>query len=365
MRRNNKLKFIFLIAVAALASLVVIRVSLPTIVKIYINRSIEHSKNWTGHISGVDLSILSGSLKLKEGRLILSPEESVKILFAEAKVSLSLRGLLKKEVHLEGFLDGAFFDIKIRPPEKKASEKPLSAKVQEVKEKARANWPVFIDRFEIRNLNMELEDKTPLALPTFQLKDFNLLAENIWNRIEKQAGPSNINFTSETSGQGHLDGKLWFSAFSPSPKFRGQIEIKSLNLRIFNAMFRKNANFDLRKGWINIYMEFGTQDWQIDGYIKPILSGLNFIDFESKKSKPSFWRLVWQGILQLTADLLKNPQSKKVATKIPFSGRLDEPSTNPWSAFLTILENAFLDALQMGFDRKLKIEPRFPSAASR
>jgi len=129
-----------------------------------------------------------------------------------------------------------------------------------------------------------------------------------------------------------------------------------MDLRTLNPFFRENGKFDLESGQLDLFVEFAMRDWAVDGYIKPMLSNVKFIDLDKDKEK-GFWRILWEQLLTFVAWILKNEKTDQIAAKIHFAGRLDQPDTNPASAFGTLLQNAFIEAIQRGFDRDLKIKP--------
>ncbi|MDB5038617.1 MAG: hypothetical protein JWQ35_2145 [Bacteriovoracaceae bacterium] len=364
-------RYLFWSLVIFLTIVLAARILAPSLIKYEINHQLDLSKTWKGRIEDVDLGVLSGTLKIQNGNISKTTKD-LNLNFRLIEITIAWLALLKKEIHLKALISNPLIvlNIGVSQPGKEAQPKTLKRpstslqtknKVLETKQALSEKWPIYIDTLKVKHLEFDIEDSKNQSIPSFQIRDLNLEAENIWNHIQKQSGPSNIRFSGVTSGNGRLTGKIWLSAFAPTPNLKAQIELKSLDLRAFNSFFRKKGNFDLKQGKFDMYMEAASKNWRVDGYIKPILSNVKFIDLKARK-KESFFRRVWESLLQLIAGIVKNPQTKRVAGKIPFSGRLDDPSTSASSALVSILKNAFIQALSTGFEGHLKIAPTFPSS---
>jgi hypothetical protein len=52
------------------------------------------------------------------------------------------------------------------------------------------------------------------------------------------------------------------------------------------------------------------------------------------------------------ANILRNPSTQAVATKIDLSGKLDKPNIGTLQALLQLVRNAFIKAIVPGFDQQ-------------
>jgi hypothetical protein len=57
--------------------------------------------------------------------------------------------------------------------------------------------------------------------------------------------------------------------------------------------------------------------------------------------------------VELAGDILKNKEKEQVATKIPISGEYNEASVKIWYSIITILKNAFIQALYPSIDYEI------------
>jgi len=357
-RRGRLLIFLF----ALLALILILRAVTPEVVRHYLNRELSSNGDWSGYISDVDLKVIRGAVVLEGVKLDREPQKEISFASKVVQVNLSWIGLLKKELRFDLILEEPLLEILI----KDLSSKPGSKKeeIKDAQEKAGATgWPILLGSLQILSGALRVRDLSSNALPTFRVYNINLNASNIWNQIEEQKGPSQIEFSGTTSGRGRLSGKLLLSAFSPSPNFKGELKIESLDLRVLSSFLKNKINVVVQEGSLDLFLEFATRGWQLEGYIKPIISDLKFSDTEGgNKKNPSFWQKLWAGILNWVTAMFTNQETNELAGKIRFSGDLSDPKTSPLSAALSLVRNAFIEAILGGFDRDLKIKPKFPHA---
>ncbi|SDD36392.1 hypothetical protein [Williamwhitmania taraxaci] len=54
--------------------------------------------------------------------------------------------------------------------------------------------------------------------------------------------------------------------------------------------------------------------------------------------------------------ILKNPEKKQVATKVPFEGVYEKTTIKTWYAIVEVLRNAFIQALYPSIDQEINIQ---------
>ncbi len=87
-------------------------------------------------------------------------------------------GLFKKEMHI----DSKAADIFIVLESGRSAKKKLDIQQEWAVNKEEVRdvfWPVVIESFEASNLNINLEDKSEIGLPTLRLKNIFFKAKNI------------------------------------------------------------------------------------------------------------------------------------------------------------------------------------------
>jgi len=360
-RWMNRHPFSLLIC-AVIVVWLAVRIFLPTVILHYLNKEIERSENIAGKIEDLQLGIILGKVVFKDIHLEGRPKKDFELNVARAELDLQWWSLLTGKFKVDVRVGDVLLVLNMGTPSKKDDDKDkkdenIKEAYQKVRREFRATLPTYLSSLEINPLNVRIVDQSDMALPIFRILDTRVLLEELSNRPEKQDEPSKLVFEGRTSGKGKFAGYFLFSGVESNPGLKAQMQLSHMDLRFLNPFFRKNANLDLESGQLDFFVEFAMRDWQVDGYVKPMLSEIKFIDLDKKKEK-GFWRVLWEQLLTFVAWILKNEKTDQIAAKIRFSGRLDGPDTNPASAFATLIRNAFIEAIQSGFDRDLKIKPR-------
>ena len=90
----------------------------------------------------------------------------------------------------------------------------------------------------------------------------------------------------------------------------------------------------------------------MQGYVKPMFSNVEVYSAEKERGQPLLHKAK-EAVVGLAAKVLKNRSTQQVATQVDISGRLDNPNTSTWQAFVQFLRNAFIKAILPGFDRQV------------
>ena len=107
----------------------------------------------------------------------------------------------------------------------------------------------------------------------------------------------------------------------------------------------------MAQGRFTLYSQFTIKDGNLNGYAKPMFSGLKVYDPQKDKNK-SLIGQTKQVLIGTAAHVFKNHQTQTVATQVTISGSLKKADVSTWQAFVEIVENAFIKAILPGFDRE-------------
>jgi hypothetical protein len=87
--------------------------------------------------------------------------------------------------------------------------------------------------------------------------------------------------------------------------------------------------------------------------VKPIIKDLQVKGTEDKNDK--FLQKAKETVIDVAADILKNPKKKQIATKIPVEGSFHNTSVDTMEAVWEVLKNAFIEALLPSVDNEIDI----------
>lgn len=66
------------------------------------------------------------------------------------------------------------------------------------------------------------------------------------------------------------------------------------------------------------------------------------------------FNVVKKAVVGLFAKAVENPETKKIATKVPIEGNIKDLKTDGWKTFVGLLRNAFVHAFRQGIDGEIK-----------
>ena len=346
------------------------RLMLPEIIRHRINHVFNHNEKWQGYLDEVDLALWRGFISLN-GIHLQTKGKDLAVECAQASLNLSMHRLLWGNINLDLLIYQPEVVVRLGGAGAKGSglkgvKAPLPLKQAGILKEIRAPWPVTFGHIEIKQGSLKIEDHTAQSLPTLRLSEIGLEGVNLSNEPRGGKGGPGLQFSAHTNGNGLLTGTIRINAIAPSLQFKTEMKLEHMSLLPLNIFFLKHAGLDLEKGEMSAFVELASAQGQVDGYIKPIFTDLKFIDNNRGKKNESFWRRLWEHVVQFSAEVIANKKGAAVALNIPLSGRLDDPRCNAFTAFVSLLRNGFIEALSRGFDRDLKSKPEFkPGAASR
>lgn len=189
------------------------------------------------------------------------------------------------------------------------------------------------------------------------IQELNAVATNLTNseKISKSLAA-----TLDASGLALKSGRFKLHAeidpYEKKPTFNLDFELKGLNLVSLNDFLRAYGKFDVHKGTFSVYSEVAASKGRFEGYLKPLLKDVEVVRWKEDIKKKPFFKLVWKVIVGAVKDIFTNPSKDQVATKIPFSGKLDNPDVGTWPSIWGLVKNAFIQALMPGLDQTIKLK---------
>jgi hypothetical protein len=117
-----------------------------------------------------------------------------------------------------------------------------------------------------------------------------------------------------------------------------------------NDMLRAYGKFDVTQGEFGFYSQLRIKNNHIEGYVKPLISGMKVYDPEQDKEK-SFFHKLYEEIVGGVAKLLESHRTNDVATQANISGEVGSASASVFQVIGKLFENAFIKAILPGFDR--------------
>ena len=277
------------------------------------------------HISG-------GTLAVAEGDVEYSPK---------------VQDIKMREIRI----DDVAVDYVHSPQTKAAEEERLDA----VKDKAeelnkRSILKANVDRFTIHNSALGYVDETANPRYRLSLDGANIDVRDITNRSDTK--PVSINVTGLLNGSGNSRLDASFLPRRSNPEMELSLEIEGTEMRAMNDLFRAYGNFDVVNGQFSFYSELKVKDGHIDGYVKPLFTGIDVYDRQQDKDKNVFQQ-VYEGLVGGVGTLLENRRDS-VATQAEISGEASSPKLNTLEVVVNLVTNAFFKAILPGLEHAIR-----------
>jgi hypothetical protein len=341
-----------LILAVVVVLLVAARLALEPVLLDYANRKIDALQSYDGHIGDLDLSLLSGGYEIQNVEIVKTgsgqPVPFIKLdrLLATIEWRSLLHGRLVAEADL------------FRPQANlvQAESEQKSQLGNEV------NWvDQFKELFPFRFNTVRVHDgMVTFRAPGIQTKDA-LTARHIDGylaNLTNVADSTRETFASFEFTASVLDGgsaKVGGSVnpLAASPTFDVNLSVKNVQLPQVNPWLTRFIKADAESGEFELYTELAAADGKFKGYAKPVMRNVNIYSSEEPEKNPL--KRLWEGLVDFAADVLENRKEEQVAARVPFTGTIQNPSTDLLSTIGSVLRNAFVSAFARSLEGSISV----------
>jgi hypothetical protein len=349
MRRRNKYLLTLGIVVALL---VAIRLALEPVLLDYVNDKLDALEAYDGHIEDLDLALLRGGYDIK-GIEIVKTGAGQPVPFIKAdriEATVEWHSLLRGSLVAEGDLYRPQVNLV------QAESEQRSQLGKEV------NWvDQFKELFPFRFNTVRIHDGTlTFRAPGIQSKDA-LKARHIDGALSNLTNVADstketfarFGFTAEVlhGGKAKIEGSI--DPLTPKPTFDVNLNLKNVDLPQVNPWLTKYLKADAEKGEFELYMEIAAADGKFKGYAKPVMRDVNIYSNEEPEKNPL--KRLWEGIVDVAADVLENREEDQVAARIPLSGTIEKPNADLFATISSVLHNAFVSAFARSLEGSISV----------
>jgi hypothetical protein len=330
--------------------LVVARLMLPYFVTKYVNKVLAGLDGYTGKIDDVDIALIRGAYVI-QGLQIDKVGGKVPVPFVKCEnidLSVEWKALLHMEVKAEVELEKLVLNF-VAGPTKETSQSGKEADWTEALDKL---LPIQVNRFAITQGTITYKDFHTSPKANLYLNKLELVATNLSNIVDKQkALPSSLYVSANSIGNGKLLVTGGLNVLKKIPDADLNVKFTEVDLTSLNEFTKAYGKFDFEKGQLALFSEMAMADGKIDGYVKPILHDVKVLNW-SKEDEPALNKL-WQGIIGVTEDVLKNHKKDQFATRVEIHGNIKKTETDLWGAIVNVLRNGFIEAFQKKLDESI------------
>ncbi|MDZ4747096.1 MAG: DUF748 domain-containing protein [Saprospiraceae bacterium] len=350
--KQTKRKRLLIIGLLVLVLLVIIRLALPYIVLNFINNRLANIHGYFGHVDDLDISLYRGAYIVKDIYIdIIDTTTQNQLPFFSADnvdISIEWKSLLKGQIVSELECHTAL----LRFTNNASEPEQLERDSNDFRLILKTFTPLKVNRFEVFNGKIQYLDQFATPPVDIFLDNAHVLANNLSNVEDTTLLPATIVATADVY-EGKMTFNMRINALANDPTYDLNAEIKNANLVRLNTFFKAYGDFDINRGVLDVYLELAAKDRKYIGYVKPVIKDLDVVGPEDRKD--SVLRKLWEGIVGIAGDIAKNPQSDKIATKVPIVGEYGERTIGIWYAVLATVRNAFIQAIYPSLDHQVNI----------
>jgi hypothetical protein len=349
MRRRNK--YLLILAIVAVV-IVGARLALEPILLDYVNDKITALESYDGHIEDLDLALLRGGYDIQGIEIVKTGSGEPVPFFKGDRIEATVewRSLLRGQLVAEGDL---------YRPQVNLVEAESEQESQLGKE---VNWvDQFKELFPFRFNTVRVHDGTvTFRAPGIQTQDA-LKAQHIDGKLSNltNVADSNketfagFNFTAQVldGGSAKVDGSI--DPLALKPTFDLNLRVSNVQLPQVNPWLTRFIKADAESGEFELYTELAAADGKFKGYAKPVMRDVNIYSSEEPEKNPL--KRLWEGFIDLAADVFENQKEDQVAARIPFSGTIKEPDADLLATIGSVMRNAFVSAFARSLEGSISV----------
>jgi hypothetical protein len=239
----------------------------------------------------------------------------------------------------------------VKGPTKRTSQtEPGSNWTDTVRELA----PFNINRFAIFDGEVHYRDFHSEPQVDIYVQRLNGEARNLTNAADLAGSlVSTFRARALAMGSGGLTVAGKYNPYAKHPTFEFDAKLDRLNIAQLNPYLKAYGNVDAEKGKLSIDAEFAAARGRFRGYVKPFIDDLDVLRWDQEQE--SLPGKLWEGLVEVVGEILEDQDKDRIATRVPFSGSIDNPDADIWSTIGGLLKNAFIEALRRGLEDKVGI----------
>jgi hypothetical protein len=351
----RRLRTALLVVVVLLAAA---RLALPALIRARVNEKLDSLPGgYRGQVGDVSLALHRGTVSLEEIELQDAKRDLV-VNVKELRLRVRLLELIRKRVVAGADVEKPVIRVAVRRAVRRA--KAVAAREKEEKrtqaERGEAApqepakplpdtlaeaMPFRVERVEVRDGELVVVESGLEA----RISDVQVVMEGLTN--EKEGRHARLQAAARVMEKGKASLTVRADPLAKNPSFDLTAKVEDVDLPSINPLLRWQMGVDVERGTFEVVSELDAKDGAFEGYVKPFVEDLKMLKAEDLK-KPA--KAIKEAVVGAVAAVLKNKKTEAVATKVPVKGELEDPEIGVWSAVVSVLRNAFVEALRPSFE---------------
>jgi len=340
--------------VGLIVLVLVLHITLPYVVRDYLNGKLADMGEYKGEITDVDLAWWRGAYQIN-GLNIRKEDGKVPVPLLDAPhidIAVSWHSLwydhavVAKVLFTQptlNFVDGG--------NDKDASQ---TGKGVDWREQLNKLLPITLDEVRVVDGKLGFHNYTSTPPVNMQASEVNASLYNLTNVADKN-GERVAHFEGKALLLGHapLECTIVFDPYENFEDFKFRLRARDIELRTLNDFSAAYAKFDFNAGHGDLVIEADAKKAQLSGYIKPLLRDVDVFNWQQdvEEKDKGIFRSIWEALVGGSETVLKNQQKDQFATRVELSGNVHQQNISAFQAFLAILRNGFVQAFSARYER--------------
>src|SRR5665213_61356 len=267
--RGQKLTFVIIFGVLVLS-----RLALPFVLKIFVNHKLSQLHGYGGKVGDINVHLWRGAYRIHDINIYKTSGDIHEPFFEAAYIDLSIEWLRL----LRGKVVGQIYMMK---PKINFEDGPTQNQKQSGEgggwgDLLSSLFPFDFNRLESRDGELDFYNhysKPPVDLYMNQL---NLVATNLSNaENQPEELSAQIQATAKTFGGGVVDTQVKFNPIEKDPAFELTGTVNNIDLTAANDLMEAYAGLQVGKGTLSTYVSVASKKGAYDGYLKLFFKNLH------------------------------------------------------------------------------------------
>jgi hypothetical protein len=331
--------FVVLVVLALVAA----RVAAPTVLRWYVNRTIDQSPMYDGFIGDIDMHLWRGAYSIEDVRIVKTTGNVPVPLFSAQRVDLAIQWDAVLKRRLVGRIamqrpELNFVDGEDESEDQTGAGGPWLEIVQDL-------FPFKINSLLVHDgrIHFRAFDAEPPV--DVYLSKVEGSIENLTN-IHDEITPlvATVRARAQAMDHARFEYEMKLDPFSYRPTFQLAVRLLGLDVTKLNALTRAYGAFDFERGWFDLVVELDSKEGQVQGYVKPLFRNLAVLSLDKDVKEDNVLAVFWEALVGITSEVLENQPRDQVATVIQLRGDMGSPDTDILEILGNVLRNAFVRA---------------------
>ena len=348
-RRKRKWKLL----VSIIGLLVCIRIAIPYVILFYANQKLASLQGYYGHIEDIDLNLYRGAYVINKIYINNVEDKDTTPFFSSPRIDLSVEwaaifdGKLVGEVEFEKPIVMYTMGKNIGKGEIKDDSTNFIQLIKDF-------MPLKINRFAVTDGEIHYVDPGRSPVIDVPMTDVDMEGTGLTNvqSDTTEILPAAIRMTASLY-EGRLALNTTFDPLTEVPTFDLDATMTNTALTNFNNFFTSYGKFDVEKGSMELYCEVAARDGEFSGYVKPLITDLKVVKLTDEEGNAL--QIAWEALVGGALEVFSNQSKDQFAGKVSFDGKFRNPDVDLGNAIISVLRNAFIEALKPSLDNDVSL----------